>query len=55
MKLVSPIGVRISVADHRGEKLLKQGYRRADAPASAPAPVPEQPRRTRRKKTEESA
>lgn len=55
MRLISPSGVRISVADQRAESLLKQGYRVLGAdtvstPSSEPAEqaAPKPVRRTRR-------
>lgn len=39
MKLISPSGVRFSISDERGEKLLAQGgYKEQGAVTAAPAP-----------------
>lgn len=38
MKLISPSGVRFSISDERGEKLLAYGYKEQGAVSAAPAP-----------------
>lgn len=47
MKLISPKGVRVSVRDEKGERLLTEGYRRAedDSPADPPADDSHTPKR----------
>lgn len=51
MKLISPLGARISVSDERGVELLKNsGYRRAQATPVPPAS--RAPRRTKNARTE---
>lgn len=44
MRLISPSGVRVSVSDERGERLLSQGYKREGAAEkAAPSPAPDKP------------
>lgn len=47
MKLISPNGATVSVSNDKGERLLKQGYRRVEAP-KPPPPAPRRRKATTR-------
>lgn len=58
MRLIAPNGVRVSVSEEKGARLLKEGYRSVPAPKPEPAVPAEKPKtaaKPKAKKPDESA